>query len=68
MLQLRKFCNSLLYLQITIKSSRYMKSAKNKNVLVKMIEDKKAIQECIRKGGDLEKIAKQRNVKFATPL
>lgn len=33
-----------------------------------MIEDKKAIQECIRKGGDLEKIAKQRNVKFATPL
>lgn len=41
---------------------------KNLNLLEKMMEDKKAIQKCIREGGDLKKIAKKRNVKFATPL
>lgn len=33
-----------------------------------MIDDKKALNECIRKGGDFEKVAKERNVKLAKPL
>lgn len=52
------------------KTNRTMKSTAKKklNLLEKMMEDKKAIQKCIREGGDLKKIAKKRNVKFATPL
>lgn len=47
-----------------------MKSAtkKNANVLEQMLADKKAIQKCIREGGDLKETAKKRNVKFATPV
>lgn len=47
-----------------------MKKTNNSNtsILEKMLEDKKAIQKCIREGGDLQKVAKERNVKFATPL
>ena len=41
---------------------------KRSGILEKMMEDKRAIQKCIREGGDLSKIAKERNVKFATPL
>ena len=47
-----------------------MKKTNNSNtsILEKMLEDKKAIQKCIREGGDLQKVAEERNVKFATPL
>ena len=55
---------------LNIKTNRFMKTTKTKTpkILEKMMEDKKAIQKCIREGGDLKKIAKERNVKFSTPL
>ena len=56
--------------KLKIKPNRFMKTTKTKtpNILEKMMEDKKAIQKCIREGGDLKKIAKERNVRFTTPL
>ena len=47
-----------------------MKTEKTKptSILEKMVEDKKAIRKCIREGGDLKKIAKERHVRFITPL
>ena len=56
--------------KLKIRTNRFMKTTKAKtpNILEKMMEDKKAIQKCIREGGDLKKIAKERNVKFSTPL
>lgn len=54
-----------------IKTNRTMKTGKNKpttNILEKMLEDKTAIHKCIREGGDLKKIAKERHVRFITPL
>ena len=52
------------------RTNRAMKTntTKSVNILEKMMEDKKAIHKCIREGGDLKKLAKKRNVKFATPL
>ena len=44
------------------------KKPKKQSVFLKMIEDKKAISECIRMGGDLNKLAKERGLKFAKPL
>lgn len=41
---------------------------KKKSVFWKVIEDKKAIRKCIQSGGDLEKLAKERGLKFATPI
>ncbi len=41
---------------------------KSANILEKMMEDKKAIQKCIREGGDLNQLAQERHVKFVTPL
>ena len=41
---------------------------KTVNILEKMLEDKKAIQKCIRQGGDLKKLAQKRHVRFVTPL
>ncbi len=34
----------------------------------KALEDKRAINECIRKGGDLKQIAIERGIRFATPI
>ena len=53
-----------------IKTNRFMKTTKTKtpNILEKMMADKKAIHKCIREGGDLKKIAKERNIRFATPI
>ena len=45
-----------------------IKKPERKSVFLKMIEDKKAISECIRMGGDLNKLAKERGLKFAKPL
>lgn len=38
------------------------------NIFQRMLEDKRAIRRCIQKGGDLNKLAKQRGIKFVTPL
>ena len=58
-------CNSKRF-----KTNRAMKTKgkKSTNILEKMLEDKKAIQKCIREGGDLKQVAKERNVRFVTPL
>ena len=37
------------------------------SVFQKILEDKRIIRECIQKGGEKE-IARQRGIKFATPL
>lgn len=34
----------------------------------RVLEDKKVIKKCIQEGGDLKKIAKEREIKFSTPL
>ena len=41
--------------KLKIRTNRFMKTTKAKtpNILEKMMEDKKAIQKCIREGGDL---------------
>ncbi len=41
---------------------------KQPSVFLKMLEDKKAIRKCIHERGDIKKLAKERNIKFATPL
>ena len=45
-----------------------IKKEKQLNIFRRMLEDKRAIRECIRKGGDLKKLAKDRGIKFAKPL
>lgn len=47
-----------------------MKTPKVKpnNFFQKLLEDKRAIRECIQKNGDLKKLAKERDIKFATPV
>jgi len=37
-------------------------------MLKKMIEDKRALNRCIREGGDLDSIAQKRGIKLATPI
>ena len=46
------------------------KDIKNKNTSIfqKILEDKRAIRKCIQEGGDVKKLAKERGIKFATPL
>ncbi len=41
---------------------------KKKSVFWKVIEDKKAIRECLQNGGDLAKLAEERGIKFAKPI
>ena len=38
------------------------------SVFQKILEDKRIIREFIQKGGDIKEIARQRGIKFATPL
>lgn len=45
-----------------------VKKEKPKNIFRTMLEDKRAIRECIRKGGNLQKLEKERGIKFATPV
>ena len=40
----------------------------SKNVFWRMLEDMRAIRECILKGGDLKKLEKERGIKFTKPL
>lgn len=42
--------------------------SKRKSVFLRILEDKRAVSECIRKGGDLEKLAKERGIQFAKPI
>ena len=44
------------------------KEKKARSFFTKVLEDKRAINECIRKGGDLKQIANERGIKFATPI
>ena len=46
------------------------KSAEHKQISVfqKILEDKKAIRKCIQSRGDIKKIAKERDIKFSTPV
>ena len=41
---------------------------KRKSVFQRILEDKRAIRQCIQKKEDIKKIAKERGIKFATPL
>ena len=40
----------------------------NMNVFQRMLDDKRAIRECIASKGDLKQLAHERNIKFATPV
>lgn len=41
---------------------------KKKSIFQQVLEDKRAIRECIQKGGDIKQMAKERGIRFATPL
>lgn len=38
------------------------------SVFQRILEDKKAIRKCIQDKGDIKKMAKERGIKFSTPL
>lgn len=38
------------------------------SIFQKVLEDKRAIRECIQKGENVEKVAKDRGIKFANPV
>ena len=44
------------------------KQSKSAAFFQKVLEDKNAIMKCIQEGGDLKKIAKERNIKTSTPV
>ena len=41
---------------------------KAKSVFQRVLDDKRAIRECIQKKENIETLAKERGIKFATPL
>ena len=41
---------------------------KRKSIFHQILEDKRAIRKCIQTGGDIKQIAKERGIKFATPI
>ena len=41
---------------------------KGKSIFQQILEDKRAIRQCIQTGGDIKKLAKEREIKFAMPL
>lgn len=53
--------------QIILRMNKSAES-KTKSVFQKILEDKRAIRKCIQNGEDIKKIAKEREIKFATPL
>lgn len=61
-----------LSLRNNIKNETSMDNKKKEmrpvSVFQKILEDKRIIRECIQKGGDIKEIARQRGIKFATPL
>lgn len=44
------------------------KKTVKRSVFYQMIEDQRAISRCIRSGGDLKKLAKERGIKFVKPF
>lgn len=44
------------------------KTLLTKSIFQRVLEDKRAIRCCIQKGEDVKTIAKERGIKFATPL
>lgn len=38
------------------------------NIFQQMLDDKRAIRDCIRNNGSLEQLAHERNLRFAAPL
>ena len=41
---------------------------KSKSVFHKVLEDKRAIRQCIQNGGNIKDVAKERGIKFAMPI
>ena len=41
---------------------------KGKSIFQQVLEDKRAIRQCIQTGGDIKKLATERGIKFAMPL
>lgn len=41
---------------------------KGKSIFQQVLEDKRAIRQCIQTGGDIKQVAKERGIKFAMPL
>ena len=41
---------------------------KGKSIFQQVLEDKRAIRQCIQTGEDIKKLAKERGIKFAMPL
>ena len=44
------------------------KEARKANIFQQILDDKKAIRECIANHGDLKKLADERRIQFAAPL
>lgn len=44
------------------------KTDKPKSMFDKMLENQTSLNECIRKGGNVHQLAKELNVKLATPI
>ena len=44
-----------------------VKTKEQINIFQRMLEDKRAIRQCIQTGGNLKELAKARGIKFATP-
>lgn len=45
-----------------------IKKEQARNFFKKALDDKRAISECIRGGGDLKKLMNERGIKFANPV
>ncbi len=45
-----------------------MDKEEKRNFFIRLLEDKKAMKECIQNGGDVNKTAEERGIKLATPL
>lgn len=41
---------------------------KGKSIFQQVLEDKRAIRQCIQTGGDIKQVAKEHGIKFAMPL
>lgn len=41
---------------------------KSQSIFQRILEDKRAIRQCIQMGGDIKEVAKERGIKFATPI
>lgn len=59
----------LIFVQIISKHMMEKKiKHKTKSIFQKVLEDKRAIRDCIQKGGDVKQLAKERGIQFVTPL